>query len=40
MFQLLRTRIDTKYMRIGVDERAFSVKMVGMNASDAGGPYR
>eukprot|EP00455_Lapot_gusevi_P053295 TRINITY_DN828_c0_g1_i6.p1 TRINITY_DN828_c0_g1~~TRINITY_DN828_c0_g1_i6.p1 ORF type:complete len:913 (+),score=475.06 TRINITY_DN828_c0_g1_i6:344-2740(+) len=39
VFQELRAR-DPRYLRVELDARAWSIKMVGLNAIDAGGPYR
>ncbi len=39
VFQALKGR-DSKYLRVPLDTRAWSIKMVGFNSIDAGGPYR
>jgi E3 ubiquitin-protein ligase HERC2 len=39
VYQKLKTQDAVKF-RLGVDARAFKVQMIGLNASDAGGPYR
>ena len=39
VFTALRAR-DPKYLRVALNDRAFECKMAGMNAIDAGGPYR
>jgi hypothetical protein len=39
VFQEIKSR-DAKYLRVGLNARAWNVKLTGFFATDAGGPYR